>query len=40
MSDVFGSPHSVEGRIKHAGGLVAKLCPTFVTPWTEEHGRL
>ena len=22
------------------GGLVAKLCPTLVTPWTEEPGRL
>ena len=40
MPDVFGPAHSVEGRIKHAGGLVAKLCPTLVTPWTEEPGRL
>ena len=22
------------------GGLVAKLCPTLATPWTEEAGRL
>ena len=40
MPDIFGSAHSVEGRIKHHGGLVAKLCPTLVTPWTEEPRKL
>jgi len=27
-------------RISGGGGLVTKLCPTLVTPWIEEPGRL